>query len=146
MIFCGIDPGKQGAIAKLCTDSDSLYIQPMPDTMSGVLLALKSCQDASFVAIEKPFFPPRIGIKHATTIAQNYGVLLAGLTDLQVSFEQIPPAKWKKNLSLSSDKEASRQRANELFPIYTHYWKLKKNDGLAEAALLAYWAKIRSKI
>jgi len=146
MILCGIDPGKKGAVARYDLSQNQLFIQPIPATIAETLDVLKSCSDAHFVAIEKPYYPRMIGIKHAATIAQNYGVLLAGLTAMKVSFEQIPPAKWKQNLNLTSDKDASRQRATELFPTFADYWKLKKNDGLAEAALLAYWAKIRSKI
>lgn len=139
MIYGGIDPGKKGAIARL--DGHHIDAIEMPSTVKEVLDALQILGDADLVAVEKPIYPAMIGIKNATTIALNYGVLLAGLTKIAVPFVQISPVKWKKSLDLSRDKDLSRQRATELFPDQAHLWKYKRQDGIAEAALLSWWAK-----
>jgi hypothetical protein len=51
----------------------------------------------------------------------------------------VSPAKWKKALGLSADKGASRRRAIELWPERAQWFARVKDDGRAEAALIAYW-------
>jgi hypothetical protein len=36
-------------------------------------------------------------------------------------------------------KDASRARASELLPAYSHLWQRKRDDGRAEAALIALY-------
>jgi hypothetical protein len=42
-------------------------------------------------------------------------------------------------MHLSTDKNASRALASQYFPDAADQWKLAKQDGRAEAALIAYW-------
>jgi hypothetical protein len=37
-------------------------------------------------------------------------------------------------------KDGARARASQLIPSAAHHWPLKKHDGRAEAALLAFYA------
>jgi hypothetical protein len=37
------------------------------------------------------------------------------------------------------NKDASRQKASMLFPKFAHLWARKKDDGRAEAVLLAHY-------
>ena len=41
-------------------------------------------------------------------------------------------------------KNAARKRASEILPAASELWQLKCDDGLAEAALIAYWGATRS--
>ena len=56
----------------------------------------------------------------------------------------VTPQRWKGEVGIHirdrSNKDASRERASELFPSHAHLWKAKTKDGWAEAALIAYWA------
>ncbi len=57
--------------------------------------------------------------------------------DKQYTF--ITPQKWKKLVGLKgSDKGQSRALAAKLLPDYASEFKRVKDDGVAEAALLAY--------
>ncbi len=56
----------------------------------------------------------------------------------------VTPAVWKPPMGLNSDKEHSRKRVIELFPMQHELFKLKKDNNKAEAALLAVygWKKL----
>lgn len=55
----------------------------------------------------------------------------------------LTPQSWKKIVGLSgSDGEQSRARASQLMPGCARFWPLKKHDGRAEAALIAWAGKM----
>jgi hypothetical protein len=47
--------------------------------------------------------------------------------------------KWKKAMQCPKDKDAARSRASQLLPQYAHCWQLKRQDGIAESSLLAFY-------
>jgi crossover junction endodeoxyribonuclease RuvC len=49
----------------------------------------------------------------------------------------IGPAEWKRMFGVTADKDSSRRRASQLLPPFSHLWERVKDDGRAEAALLA---------
>jgi len=139
-IYVGIDPGKQGAIAVLDSETRQVQCHDMPDTTSALhdlvagLPIVKSC------AVEKPFFPAMIGISNAVKIALAYGTLTGALQWRDIPFAEVRPSKWKKAMDLSSSKSASREKAAQMFPDQADLFKRVKDDGRAEAALIAwYW-------
>lgn len=145
-MFGGIDPGKKGAIAWLSEDGHLTAVE-MPSTTKDVLDVIKRMaeHDVKMLALEKPIAMPGQGTKTTSTVFQAYGVLVAGLTVFHVPFIEVAPARWKRNLDLTASKDLSRERATQMFPEYAHLWKLKRQDGVAEAALLAYWAKTQAR-
>jgi crossover junction endodeoxyribonuclease RuvC len=58
----------------------------------------------------------------------------------------IKPAVWKSLMGLSSNKNESREKAMKLFPEHTHTFARAKDDGRAEALLLAVFGGERFKI
>lgn len=145
-VYGGIDPGKKGAIAWLSQDGHLTAVE-MPSTTKDVLDVIESMaqHDVKMLALEKPIAMPGQGTKTTSTVFQAYGVLVAGLTVFNVPFIEVAPARWKRNLDLTASKDLSRERATQMFPDYAHLWKLKRQDGVAEAALLAYWAKTQTR-
>lgn len=137
--FLGIDPGKAGAIAVMDGDDMSVVVYDMPATIEEKRAILSEIGAVRVGWIEKPFFPRMIGIKNAVTIAQAYGEMRACLFFAGVPTNEIPPAAWKKTFGLSTDKDASRAYAASVFPDQAHLWTRKKDDGRAEAALIAYY-------
>lgn len=66
------------------------------------------------------------------------GQIRATLTCCDVPISLIHPQVWKRYYDLrGSDKEQSRQMALQLHPEAVHWLKRKKDDGRAEAILLA---------
>ena len=69
----------------------------------------------------------------------GYGIYLGLIISRGISYTEVPPIKWKKELGVTADKDEARKRASELMPSASDLWKLKCEDGVAEAALLAYY-------
>jgi len=56
-----------------------------------------------------------------------------------VPIEVVSPAGWKQamRVGVGAGKDASRYRASAVFPKWAHQWARAKDDGRAEAALIA---------
>jgi crossover junction endodeoxyribonuclease RuvC len=93
--------------------------------------------------IEKVHAMPGQGVSSMFSFGRAAGIVEGVLAGLSVSFELIPPATWIKSMRTFGGKDGSRQRAQELFPDYAHLFARKKDDGRAEAALLACYAAER---
>lgn len=159
MKFMGIDPGAFGAVAILDADSRELVIIDMPTIkvkrgprvvnqvdahMLADALRLHVTTDTTAM-IEKVHAMPGQGVSSMFSFGRAAGIIEGVLAGLSVSFELIPPATWTKSMRTFGGKDGSRQRAQELFPDYAHLFARKKDDGRAEAALLACYAAEREE-
>jgi len=86
---------------------------------------------------------PGQGVSSMFSFGRAAGIIEGVLAGFSVPFELIPPATWTKSMRTFGGKDGSRQRAQELFPDYAHLFARKKDDGRAEAALLACYAAER---
>ena len=140
----GIDPGRHGGIALLECDKPSAVYQvqtwAMPDTTRDLHDLIAGLPIIKVCALEKPFYPQMIGISNAAKIAEAYGILKGALIWRDIPFHEVRPVDWKQSLNVSTDKNKARQRASEFFPDNADQWKLAKQDGKAESALLAWYA------
>lgn len=143
--FLGIDPGRQGAIAVFSTEAASVNVFDMPDTTAALHECIAALPIIRGCMVEKPYYPQMIGITNATKIAQAYGTLIGALQWRDIPFQEITPAKWKKAMNLSSSKSASREKASQAFPEQAPMFKRAKDDGRAEASLIAIYAADNSK-
>jgi len=138
MLILGIDPGRTGALALLDTSDNRVTCTDMPDTTAGLADFILALPAVEFCTIEKPFYPQVIGITNATKIAEAYGALKACLHWGGIPTREVRPSEWKAALGLSTSKAASREKAGMLFPDDAGQWKRAKDDGRAEAALIAW--------
>ena len=146
-LIAAIDPGKTGAIALLYSDL-SLYIEDMP-------IFGKEVSGTGLAATFKEFTPTHIyiesvnsfgmGRQSAFNFGQGLGVIKGVIGTLQIPYSLVTPSKWKQHFNLSRDKDASRAAATRLFPNNAEQFAKKKDDGRAEAALLALWAHEKGK-
>ena len=67
------------------------------------------------------------------------GVILGVLAGTGVAIELVRPAIWKKGAGIGKDKGSARKAAQERFPDAADLFARVKDDGRAEAALLARW-------
>jgi len=139
--FLGVDPGRNGALAVLDGETMALTCHDMPDTTAGLHDLICSLPIIQMALLEKPFFPRMIGVTNAVKISEAYGTLKGALAWRSIPCREITPADWKKRLGLSSSKSASREKASMFFPDSVDAWKRVKDDGRAEAALIAWMAK-----
>ena len=71
----------------------------------------------------------------------SYGAVKMALAACGVPYTIITPVKWKPAVGVlkGADKEASRQRALQLFPDQAANLARKKDHARADAMLLAYF-------
>jgi Holliday junction resolvasome RuvABC endonuclease subunit len=136
----GIDPGINGAFAVLETSDRRLVIHDMPDTTAGLIALVDSLPSLDFCMIEQPFYPKIIGMRNAARIAVAYGKVVALIANRGIPLDEVTPSKWKAALNLNSIKTASREMASLVFPASAEQWSRVKDDGRAEAALIAWYA------
>lgn len=154
MLICGIDPGLTGALAFVRSSGLATSIVPMPLWPPSALKRRKSKRRVNWYAVveavrrERPDFlvlerqraMPRQGVSSTFAIGYQYGALTGILAALELPFEVVDPAIWKRDMALlGHDKDHSLERARHLMPEIAHLIPRKKDHGLAEAALIALW-------
>lgn len=91
-------------------------------------------------AIEKVHSLPNDGHVGAFNFGVQFGALKGILASNLVRTVAIEPGVWKSALGLSSNKKDSLNRARAQFTSHLHYFKRQKDEGRAEAALIAFFA------
>lgn len=161
-LHLGIDPGKTGAIAAISFDPSTgatafLHAIPMPvvrvnkrSEIDHVALArdlddyLGEISDSfGFVhrcTIERVGSMPKQGVQSAFDFGRSFGTVIGLMAAHMVPVTFVPPATWKKSAGLiGKGKDASRVKASSLWPASAGNWSRVKDDGVAEAALIALW-------
>lgn len=151
MIFIGIDPGLSGAIAIISPSGIKLHDTPAVLTGKGreydldALLSLLQSPTEEFMikaAIENVHAMPKQGVTSMFKMGYGLGLWHAALVAKSIPFLRVEPQRWKKEFGLrGKNKEGSRLRAIELFPEVREQLQRKKDDGRAEALLIAEWLR-----
>jgi crossover junction endodeoxyribonuclease RuvC len=144
--FCimAIDPGISGAVAFYFPSEPSLItVEDMPvaaGEVDATTLAQRIQQMKPDVAfVEHVSSMPGQGVASTFKFGASFGMALGVIAALQIPMHLVRPQRWKKHLGLSSDKERSRALALRLWPSSDAFAR-KKDDGRAEAALIARYA------
>ena len=149
-MIAGIDPGANGALCIL--DGDNVTILDVPkvgnevDEVEWARSWSVHLPFAGHIWIEQVGAMPGQGVTSMFNFGDRFGFVkaLAYASGTPVSF--VRPQKWKAGVGIpaKSAKGASRLRASQLFPQHADQWKLVKNDGRAEALLIAFYGANRS--
>ena len=150
-IAVGIDPGKDGAMAIIGLRSDPVLVpfdeRNYRDWLSKLALATRNGQDGRVsCVVEHVGAMPGQGVTSCFSFGQNFGFILGLLTAFCHPYELVRPAKWKKEFSCTKDKNTSVEVAKRLFPgvsLRRTERCTKDHDGIAEALLMAEYAKRR---
>lgn len=148
-MIIGIDPGFSGAIAFLNKNKLIVMDLPLRKIMDRtqinariLTITIQSClSEISFAAIEDVHSMPEQGIASTFRFGYNAGILLGVLEALNIKVLRVKPAVWKGGLGLDADKKKSLILARKLFPHNSSDFQRFKDDGRAEAALIAYYAQ-----
>ena len=151
----GIDPGISGAIAifedgKLDTilDMPTLKIasgKTMKSHISaiGLVRILETwtlvSDGQAHVVMERVGALPGNGSVSMFNFGRSAGIIEGVVAALQRPYTYVTPQTWTKGVGRAAGKDASRMRAMELFPTRADLFKRAKDDGRADAALIAYW-------
>lgn len=137
----GIDPGMTGAIAQI---SPMEAVWDMPETPHNIAALLATFDPASTVAyVERVSSMPGQGVASTFKFGYGFGVLIGCLASRGIRYELVTPGVWKRAMGLSKDKSASRQLAQSLYPALASQLARARDDGRAEALLIAEWGKRR---
>ena len=139
--IAGIDPGITGGLA--CIHRGKLVaVEAMPvhdgraDGRAIDEMLTEWEPDAVYVENTQPM--PKNGSIASYSLGLNTGIVIGVIQANGFRMVRVRPQEWKKKMGLTGkDKNASRGLATELFPEFASSFKLVKNDGMAEAALIA---------
>ncbi len=149
MIFLGIDPGLNGALAFWQPATRTLEIHDMPTLelgkrrVDGYELARLLDDHAAprLCLLEQVGARPGAGVSGMFNFGRSFG-LVEGVVSAQFwPLEFVMPHVWKREMACPKEKDGARARASQLVPEQAHFWARKKDDGRAEAALLALYAE-----
>lgn len=165
-VHIGIDPGLNGALAFYEPERGSLVLIDMPtetflkrkkgrmvksrivsaEGLVAVLDAHALRRGGIHATVEKVGAMPGQGVTSMFNFGDGSGVVRGVLAGLMIPYERETPQVWKRAVGIpfGADKGASRERAASVFPAYASAFARKKDDGRADAALLAYFDAIRS--
>lgn len=150
----GIDPGLSGGLAIYEVKTGSLLVAKMPvheiTTAKGTrkkVLDLHAIRDwldlyagpHLHAWVENPHAMPGQGVVSMFTFGIVCGALHMAVVMARMPMTLVAPNVWKRHMGLTSDKDHARRRASQLMPAYAQCWAKKGQDGVAEAALLAYY-------
>jgi crossover junction endodeoxyribonuclease RuvC len=147
----GLDPGVHGGLAIVAIDTNGAaprLVDAIDIPVAGVgakervdVLAIRDwiAQHApQHALIERAQAMPKQGASSGFKYGRAVGAIEAVIACCAIPLTIIEPAMWKKFHALhGGDKEASRQRALQLFPAAHSLLARKKDHGRAEAALIA---------
>lgn len=173
MLVVGIDVGLEGAVAFYDTDlRDVLGVEDMPvDRMEVAGEDRGFVSDARLLAmlrgsgggggghafLEEPEGRPirtrdrRTGAtvlkqpsaRRMLSLGVSYGVARCACVASGLAVTAVKPGSWKREMGVPGDKDEARRRATELWPAMAERFARKKDDGRAEACLLALYGASR---
>ena len=159
LIVAGIDPGKTGAGAILYPDGSIEFLdvpriklkgkdKPAWSEWEGTWGAALELAGVGAVIIEDVSGGNQQGRQTGVQSAFNFGRTLGFVHAIAAGVRPKPaihfvtPAVWKGKLGLlNSSKGASREKCRTLYPKATPDLARVKDDGRAEAALLAHYGR-----
>ena len=156
-LYVGIDPGLDGAVAVIDVKRSLISVQDTPtitvkkgkkqrrlyleSQMATILENVRASGHVVCVGLENIHAMPGQGTVSMFNMGVGFGLWLGLLAALRLPLRRIEPAKWKREMGIAvgSDKAQSIVRALQIFPLADQLLKRKKDDGRADALLLAAW-------
>jgi crossover junction endodeoxyribonuclease RuvC len=158
-LVLGVDPGLSGALALYDYITSSVEeVFDMPTIDAGV--GSKRVVDESTLAwridalakrikhafVEKVGAMPGQGVTSMFSFGTSYGIVRGVIAANFIPITLVTPQTWKKALGVPAAKDGARARASQLLPASSGLWCRVKDDGRAEASLIAlYGAKYASR-
>jgi crossover junction endodeoxyribonuclease RuvC len=146
VITVGIDPGLRGAVALVDHNGQLIDAWDLPVIGKHITAAelasyegWRSEPHRYHAVIEQVASRPGQSSVATFTFGHGVGTIEATFAVLGVPLTRVTPATWKKHYGLGKDKNDSRRKATELWPTRSALFARAKDDGRAEAALIALW-------
>ena len=151
MVILGIDIGVSGAIAVL-ENGTLITVHDMPTLQEGprnrrsvnapLLAEIVARSHAAKAYVEHVGVRPGEGAVGAFAFGRSRGVIEGVCAGLDVPVEFITPPRWKRLVGIAPGKlgsnDAARSKAIARWPGSADLFRRVKDDGRAEAALIAF--------
>lgn len=157
----GIDPGASGALVTLDADTGELVDHYLIRTIGAGSRKRVDGRDvadylrpyvAGLVVIEQVHSMPSDGVKSAFSFGRNLGSVMGIVEALDMPLTEVAPTTWMPVMlrgharsSLAIRKANLTKVAVDTFPRLRGPLKLKKNQGLADAALIAQYQFLQTR-
>ena len=150
MLIVGIDCGLGGGLA-FFEDGRFREVRDMPtlallrggknkrEIDPHVLANIIESERPDHAFVENIWSHPGQGVSSVFAFGKGYGVVIGTLAALQIPVTFVSPQRWKKALAVPAAKDGARARASQLLPSAASNWSRVKDDGRAEAALIALY-------
>lgn len=167
MIYIGIDPGLDGAIAAINEQGEALGIWDVPTFTVQRAMKKKDGSPRTKRIIDRPSLwiifeglkllgpllsagielvgpMPDQGISSMFSMGQGFGMLQMSLTASKIPHSEVTPQSWKKAMmpGMGKDKSNSLYVARQMFPSAD--LAKKRHHGRAEALLIAAYMRRNS--
>lgn len=153
MKIAGFDPGGTGALC-LLDGPDLIAVEDMPVFLVKRGRGSKPVLDVHGLKVILDEWAPQsiwfeqVGGRdgESASSAFNFGRIAGSAEALakvsRARFDPVAPHIWKKELKLiGKDKDDARAMATNRWPIFAEFFRRKKDDGRAEAALIAEYGR-----
>jgi len=156
MIFIGVDPGLSGAFACINGLDSKITLHDIPVIKVGKrheysvpdIVKFFQSRMPCFVGLEALHAMPKsmCSVMGNFSLGRSSGIFEGIIAALGISFEKIPPRRWKKVMldGMPAGKNASIIVARRLFPGVD--LPRKKDHGKADALLMAEFVKRKFKL
>ncbi len=155
-LVIGIDPGLGGALALLTSDGVLVDIDDMPVLADGaagrrainapLLAARVRAWGAGKAFCELVGPRPGEGAVGAFGFGRSRGIIEGVLGTMGVPVDMVAPAWWKRRIGIppgADKKDVARSEAIRRWPALADRFARKRDDGRAEAALIAVAGMMR---
>ncbi len=150
--LCGIDPGLAGAVGFIDLAGEFVAVFDMPTlpTTTGrrqidpaALADILRQHAPAFTLVERVGARPGEGPTGAFSFGHSFGSITAVLAALGLPHDLVQPAVWKRRAGIppGADKAASVAVCKRMLPSAAAHLTRVKDDGRAEALLLALHAR-----
>lgn len=164
-LILAVDPGIHGALAWVTGGGYLIDVVDMPviDIIvnakkrhkidSAALVGLMAKRPVTSVVVESVIAMPRrgpdgkpvtMGATSANSSARGAGILEGIAAALGIPYSEVMPHVWKRRAGVPKDKGGARLMAQRTWPGAAMRFSRVKDDGRAEASLLARWAGTRA--
>lgn len=149
----GVDPGLSGALAYV-SGGRLLQVYDMPTLamsrngkakkvldMHELARLIRDGPPISCAYVEQVGAMPGQGVSSVYAFGYSTGGIVGVLVGIGLTVHQVAPQVWKRyfKIGAGSGKDASRAAAKNLFPAAAGLFARVKDDGRAEAALIALY-------
>lgn len=144
--YLGVDPGKNGALCVLRSDGEPMEYNRMPDGKARIadwIIRAHVTYPNLTIITELAQAMPKQGVTSCFRYGQHFATFEDAAIHWKIPYHEVRPAAWKKAMGLSKMKSDSTKACRRIFPMVELIPDgcRKEHDGIAEALLIAEWAR-----